>query len=66
MGVTGLRWCDFVLWSPLEVSVERISFDEKLWDDMLKKLGHFYRHWFLPELLLSKGLEGKEIEEVVY
>ena len=37
MGVTGLRWCDFVLWSPWEVSVERISFDEKLWD-MLKKL----------------------------
>ena len=66
MGVTGLRWCDFVLWSPLELSVERITFDEKLWDDMLKKLGHFYRHWFLPELLLCKGLEGKEIEKVVY
>ena len=32
MGVTGLKWCDFVLWAPSEIFVERILFDQVLWD----------------------------------
>ncbi len=66
MAILGLKWCDFVLWSPADIFVERIAFDKKLWFDMERKLMHFFCHWLLPELLLKKGREGKDIEEVLY
>ena len=66
MGITKLKLCDFVLWAPSGISVERIFFDEELWASMLAKLQHFFCHWLLPEMLLKRCKEGMDIEEVLY
>ena len=66
MAILGLKWCDFVLWSPADIFVQRIAFEEKLWFDMEKRLVHFFCHWLLPEMLPKKGREGKDIAEVLY
>ena len=31
MAIMGRSWCDFVVWLPKGISVERIPFDNKLW-----------------------------------
>ena len=31
MGLSGARWCDFVVWTPKECIIERIPYDEKFW-----------------------------------
>ena len=33
MGVTDMEWCDFVVWTLLGVSVERIVFDDRMWQN---------------------------------
>ena len=36
IGVTGMQWCDFVMWcGPGQLSVERVKFDPVLWGDSL-------------------------------
>ena len=44
MGVTGLKWCDFLLWrGPRRVSCERIHFNERFWlEEVLPNLARFY------------------------
>lgn len=44
LGVTGLRWCDFVVWcGPGRLSVQRIEFDAVMWDEsILSPLVEFY------------------------
>ena len=42
MGVTGLTWCDFVVWTPAGPSLERIHFDASVWSILLKKIQSFY------------------------
>ena len=52
MAITGLKWCDFVVWTPEDLSVERIPFDKSLWTHcMLPKLQKFFSSYVLPELI---------------
>ena len=52
MAVTGMNWCDFVVWTPENISVECIVFDDHLWKAcILPKLQKFYFRFMLPELL---------------
>ena len=51
MAVAKVKWCDFVLWSPGEISVQRIPFNEELWKKMEEKLIDFYLKWMVPELV---------------
>ena len=43
LGVTGLTWCDFVIWAgPGRMSIERIDFDPVFWEEtVLMPLIHF-------------------------
>ena len=51
MQVTGLRWCDFFIWSPVaEPFVERIAYDETFMDESLQKAEAFYFNKFLPSI----------------
>jgi hypothetical protein len=50
MGVTGLRWCDFVVWTLKGMHVERICFNESLWASMLVRLERFFLKGVVPEL----------------
>lgn len=42
MGVTGASWCDFVVYFQKGLIVERVQFDELLWQEVLEKLTNFY------------------------
>ena len=33
MAVCGKRWCDFVIWTPSSLSIERITFNPQFWQD---------------------------------
>ena len=49
LGVTGLKWCDFVVWSPKDIFVERISFDSEFWGQVKCKLVEFHHSRICPE-----------------
>lgn len=42
LAVTQRKWCDFVVWTPKDVSIQRIGFDQNFWEAMLIKLGFFF------------------------
>ena len=51
MAVASRKWCDFVVYSNNEVSVERIAFDEKFWMSMTPTLKDFYIRGLVPILV---------------
>ena len=63
LGVTGLKWCDFVVWTPQGISIERISFDLAFWESMTPKLEHFFDSAVLPELADPQYPSGRPIRE---
>lgn len=48
MGVTELTWADFVIYSDNFVCVQRIKFEENVWEQMRVKRDEFYFMTFLP------------------
>lgn len=52
MAITGLRWCDFVVWvGHGDLHVERIYFDSEMWEgEMLPKLLTAYQQYILLEV----------------
>ena len=53
MGVTGAKWCDFVVYTFKGLFIERVPFDSVFWDDMKDRLEKFYFTNFLPIALKS-------------
>ena len=51
LALTGAQFCDFVVWTEVDMFIERIHFDAKLWDDMKSKLAHFYHTCLGLEIL---------------
>lgn len=60
MGVTGLPWCDFVVWTNAEsvaasTHVERIFFDKAMWEgEILPGLLHFFKNAVIAEKLTGR------------
>ena len=50
LGVTGLKWCDFVVWSSMDYFVERVHFDPDFWTSVKSKLLTFHHTELCPEL----------------
>ena len=50
MGVTGLKFCDFVVWSSKETFVTHVRFDCGIWSTMKDKLLNFHHSYLCPEL----------------
>ena len=49
--VTGLPWCDFVVWTPnKEIYVERIHYDQSFIEQAIAKARIFYFDLFLPSI----------------
>ena len=48
MGVTETSWCDFVVYTSKELSIERIPFDLPFWLTLRESLKSFYFKYFLP------------------
>ena len=63
MAILRVKYCDFVVWTLKDMSIERIIFDEQLWNAvMLPRLEKFYFSYLLPEILLP-NYPGSEIVE---
>ena len=46
MGVTGAKWCDFIVYTSKEMSIERIPFDVQFWNNLKDTLKlHYFKHF---------------------
>ena len=51
MGLSGLKWCDSVVFFQKGLIVQRIKFDELFWNSMIVKLRNFYQQHVMPEVM---------------
>jgi len=49
MALCQVSWCDFVIYTHKNFSIERIQFNEELWDDIQPKLTDFFFTYILPQ-----------------
>ena len=49
LGITKAKWCDFVVYTDKELSIERLTLNEIHWTELKQRLTHFYFEYFLPE-----------------
>ena len=56
-------WCDFVVWTPMGTSVQRIAVDPSFWEKHRPTLLRYYRKAILPELTLPRHVTGQAIRE---
>lgn len=55
IAVLGVEWCDFVVFTPAGVFVERINFDKPHWEErLLPSLKLYFHQNVVPELLYGK------------
>lgn len=47
-------YCDFIVWTPHDMFVERVIPDNAFWDNVLPEVEHFFRAGVLPEVLGQK------------
>ena len=65
LAITQSLWCDFVVWTPHGISIERIERDTNLWQQkILPKLRMFYHEYLLPELADPVFCSGKPIRHL--
>ena len=50
MGVTGARWCDFVVYTFKGMAIDRIYFDNNHWKALSSRVAKFYFDFLLPAL----------------
>lgn len=48
MGITGVTWCDFIVYTSCGLSIERIPFELEHWKRLREKLHNVYFSFFLP------------------
>ena len=65
LAITKREWCDFVVWTPKGLSVERIVADQEFWERIKPKLVQFYKQAVLPELAFPRFQRGQAIREPV-
>ncbi|KAK7093101.1 hypothetical protein V1264_008751 [Littorina saxatilis] len=58
MAITGRQWCDFVVWTMKEMTVERIVFDKEMWESSISKLRAFFLKGVVPEIF-SRRVQRK-------
>ena len=54
MAITGAKLCDFVVYTNIGLSIERIHFDEEHWKKMRAILNSTYFGYFLPAAAKKK------------
>ena len=47
MGVSGAKWCDFIVYTKKGISLERIPFDAAYWETLKQKLHTYYFTHFI-------------------
>lgn len=51
LGITGAEYCDFVVWTLLDMHIERVFMDADVWQDITKKLKEYYYTELGPEII---------------
>ena len=51
MAIGEYEWCDFAIYTPKGLNVQRISFDSQYWTECLPKLESFYNDCIAPEIV---------------
>ena len=65
MAIGCRMWCDFVIYTTKEISVERIYFDKVFWSsELLPKLVRFYDNCFAPEILHPMHAIGLPVRDL--
>ena len=64
MAITGRKWCDFVVYTEQDISVDRISFDLKFWKNLLQRLFSFYDNTLAPELVCPVHVLGTSVRNL--
>jgi hypothetical protein len=59
LALAQVKFCDFVIWSPLEFFHERVFFDEDFWTVESQKAVEFHNKVIMPELLGSYFTKDK-------
>lgn len=68
MGILGIPWWDFVVWTPSQTHVERYEFDPKYFsDELLPRMECFYMRDYLPRAILKGAglLEEGALDPVI-
>ena len=47
MGITGAKWCDFIVYTQKGMSIQRIPFNQEFWWDLERKLSSYYYEHFI-------------------
>ena len=47
LACTGAHWCDFVIFTSMGLSIERIVYDHHFWKPVEDKLKYYFFHHFL-------------------
>jgi len=53
MALSKISWCDFVIYTHRNFTVERIKFNEDYWNDTEPKLTEFYFNYILPRTCIN-------------
>ena len=54
MAITKIHVCDFIIWTPNDITIETIAFNEKFWiEKCYPYLENFYFDFILPEIILN-------------
>ena len=65
MAVGQRPWCDFVVYTTKQISVQRIGFDESFWKDaLLPKLSAFYDNCVCPEIVSPVHALGLPVRDL--
>ena len=54
LSVAEVQWCDFVVWTPSGMEIQRIYRDTDFWNDILPILSRFYFEHMLPCLVAER------------
>lgn len=55
LGILNLEWCDFVVWTNVDLHVERVKADPEFWQlQCLPKLEYYYYNIMLPEIVYPR------------
>ena len=64
MAIGERLWCDFVVYTPKEISIERIRFNPGYWNNILAKLTEIYDNCFAPEIVSRLHMLGLPMRDL--
>ena len=57
MGLTGLKWCHFVVYVYSGMIIVKVDFDRDYFQSIIDKMNHYYKDYYINELLSRANSE---------